>query len=356
MKRIKLFVMAAVVALAAGVANLSGAPVSAISSSLSIPPKEKYIIEPGKSIDDKLVIRNLDSIADLELSLRVIDFTYSDESGTPKLMLDSDLEPTTWSLRPYLKIPKTVTIPPGGTESIDMNISIPKNRGAGSLYSAIVYSSGSGGAENVNNVGLSASGVTLVFVDIPGKVKQDLKLEKFGPYSKASRSYMPYFMAAEPQAMGYTLTNNGNVTEAPVGSITLKYMLGQEYKITNVNPANSLALIGQTRTFVTCIKSKEQEDGKRQDSNVAATSCVSPGFWPGYYAATAELYYGQNGNNTHDLIKTVGFWYLPWWFIAVCLVVLAVAAFYIWKLVRKIRHAMYGPQGKPGKKKVSRRR
>lgn len=334
-----------------------GAPAaSAVSSSaLSIAPKKNYVIDPGDSVKDKLTIRNLDATAPLELTLRVVDFTYTDDGGTPKLFFDPKAEQTTWSLRPYITLPETVTVPAGGTKSVDMSVTIPKNRGAGSLYSAIVYSTGSGGAEDMSNVGLSASGVTLVFTTIPGKVNEDLQIEKLGPYSKESRAYMGYITVAEPQAMAYTLKNNGNVTEAPVGSITIKGWFGKEYKINEVNPAKSLALIGQTRRFETCIKAKGQEE--KRDSNVMPTTCVSAGLWPGYYTATADLYYGQNGNMTQEIVKTIGFWYLPWWFIAVLMVVIAVASFYIWKLVRKIRTALYGPQGRPSKKaKASRRR
>ena len=355
MKYNKLFTVVAFAVLAACALVLPGVSASAVtSSSLSLVPKKNYVIEPGKSVKDKLVIRNLDKTAELELTLRVVDFTYTDDSGTPKLMLDPKAEPTPWSLRSYMTVPKSVTIPAGQSKSVDMKVEIPKNRGGGTLYSAIIYSSGSGGAENMSNVGLSASGVTLVFTNIPGKVHEDLKLEQFGPYSKDSRNYMPYFMAAEPQAMAYTLTNNGNVAEAPVGSITIKYMFGKEYKSTEENPSKTLALIGQTRKFVACIKAKEQE-AERRDSNVSPVTCVSPGFWPGYYTATADLYYGQNGNPTEQIIKTVGFWYLPWWFIAVLMVVLAVLALLIWKLVRKIRFALYGPQGKSPRKTTRRR-
>lgn len=353
MKRLLSVAMALSMATVLCIANIGAPATSAVSSSaLSIAPKKNYVIDPGGSVKDKLVIRNLDNAASLELTLRVVDFTFTDDGGTPKLFLDPNAEQTTWSLRPYLTLPKTVTIPPSSSKSVDMSVAIPKERGAGSLYSAIIYSSGSGGADNVNNIGLSASGVTLVFTTIPGKVNEDLQIEKFGPYSKESRDYMGYIMAAEPQAMAYTLKNNGNVTEAPVGSITLKGWFGKEYKIDEVNPAKSVALIGQTRRFEACIKAKEQEE--KRDSNVTPTTCVSAGLWPGYYTATADLYYGQNGNTTQEIIKTIGFWYLPWWFVAVCLVVLSAAAFYIWKLVRKIRSAIYGPQGKP--RKISRRR
>ena len=71
------------------------------SASLSIVPKKNYTIEPGKSVSDKLTIRNLDSQAPLILSLRLVDFSFNDDTGTPKLMLAEDAPQTTWSLKPF---------------------------------------------------------------------------------------------------------------------------------------------------------------------------------------------------------------------------------------------------------------
>lgn len=354
MKQFKSIVMAAIVTLVLGIAvapTESATAVDGSSSALSIVPKKNYIIEPGKSVKDTLVIRNIDPNMKLDLTLRVVDFTYTDDGGTPKFMLDPKAEQTTWSLKPFLEVQEKVIVPAGGSATIPMKVSIPAGHGAGSYYSAIMYQSGSGEG---GNVGLSASGVTLVFTTIPGKVHEELLLEKFGPYDKYTRKYHPFFTVAEPQVMAYTLKNNSNVTQAPVGSITLRSMFGKEYKIDDVNPARSLALIGQTRTFNACIKSEEQQL-KLQDSNVTAATCISAGLWPGYYSTSIDLFYGQNGNTTKEIVKSGGFWYLPWWFIAVCLVVLATATFFIWKLVRKIRHALYGPQGK-SKHKTQRRK
>lgn len=310
---------------------------SSSSASLSIAPKKNYVVEPGKSVEDKLTIRNLDSEDSLSLTLRVVDFSYTDDTGTPKLMLDENAPQTTWSMKPFLEIPKTVTIEPGKTTSVDMKVSVPSTQGAGSFYSAIVYSSGSGEG---GNVGLSASGVTLVFTNIPGKVNENLQLEKFGPYQPStpgkSAAYYPLFTTQEPDTFGYTLKNSGNVVEAPVGSIKLKNMFGKEYSIDRVNPNGSLALIGQTRTFTVCIKSAEQTvdfNGTRTE----ASTCVSPGLWPGYYQTSIELYYGQNGNTTQEIIKNGGFWYLPWWFIIITVAVLALLGYFIWRFVRFVR-------------------
>jgi len=319
-------------------------PVSAVSSaSLSIMPKKNYTVEPGKSVKDKLTIRNLDSKEPLELSLRVVDFTFTDDGGTPKLMLAEDAPQTTWSLKPFLTVPKTVTIPAKGSKTLDMSVSIPAGRGAGSYYSAIVYSSG---ASDGGNVGLSASGVTLVFASIPGKVNEDLSLEKLGAYRAAKgakKADYVFITADKPQQLAYTLNNKGNVTESPVGSITLKDMFGKEQVIDDVNPNSSLALIGQTRTFTACIKLKAQEvdfNGAKSE----AKTCVEPDLWPGRYTVTLDVFYGQNGNNTHEIVKTASFWYLPWWFVIVSVVVIAVVAYYVRKIVLKVRNKMYGPR------------
>lgn len=302
------------------------------SASLSIAPKKNYIIDPGKSISDKLTIRNADTLRPLELNVRIIDFTFTDDGGTPKLMLDENAPQTTWSMKNFISIPNTVTIPAGGAKTLDMKVSIPKNQGAGSYYSAIVYSTG---AASGGNVGLSASGVTLVFANVPGQVKEDLKLEKFGAYNATTSKYA-FITGDEPQNMAYTLKNNGNVAEAPVGSITLKDMFGREYAISNVNPNGSLALIGQSRTYTACIKlADEKVEVAGQDSRVK--TCTSAGLWPGYYSAKLDLFYGQNGNLTQEITGTASFWYLPLWFVILSIVLLLILAFVIWRIVRWFR-------------------
>jgi len=350
MKRFKSIVLATLAIFV--VAGTIPAPsASAQSSSLSIAPRKDYVIESGDSIDDKLTIRNIDQVNDLQLYLQVIDFTFQDDSGTPKLLLDTDAEPTPWSLRNYMTVPTTANVPAGGSVTLDMNIDLPPEIGAGGLYSAIVYSTS---APSGGNLGLAASGVTLAFVNIPGEVNQDLKLQKFGAYKASTRSYN-YFNINEPTTMGYTLLNNGNVFESPLGTINLKSMFGQEYEITNINPNKSLALIGQERTFQACIKlSTEKVEFQGRESD--ATSCASPGLWPGLYTASIDIVYGQNGNVSKEIAKTVHFWYLPVWFIIIAVLAILAAAFYIWRLVVMLRGGSFKIGGRPRTSKRRNRR
>lgn len=354
MKRFKSIALVALVAVLAIVGVLPNQPVSAQSSaSLSIVPKKNYVVEQGKSVKDTLTIRNLDDEKQLDLTLRIVDFTFEDDSGTPKLFLDPEAPQTTWSIKPFVTIPTSVSIPPKGSKTIDMRVAIPATQGAGSYYSAILYSSGQ---PDGGNVGLNASGVTLAFVSVPGDVNEDLKLEKFGAYNiakeKQKAGYIS-FTADEPLNMAYQLKNNGNVTESPVGTITIKDIFGREIVIDNINPNSSLALMGQSRTFTACIKlQKEKVDfaGSRAES----TNCTSPGLWPGLYTASIDIFYGQNGNRTQEVTGTGWFWYLPWWFVIAVVIILLIAAYFIWRLVRVIRRKLYGPQ--MGRRKSYRRR
>lgn len=306
------------------------------SAALSITPRKDYTIEPGKSVNDTLVIRNQDRERPLNLFLRVIDFTFSDDSGAPKLLMAEDAAPTEESLRSFLKVPESVVVEPGGSASVDMSIAIPTNQGGGSYYSAIVYSSSS---SEGGNVGLSASGVTLVFTEIPGEGRQNLDLKRLGAYKDASTptgGEYAYFHTDMPARIAYTLKNEGNVTGRPYGSITIRPLFGKEIVINEINPSSSLALNNQERTFTACIKLKNQEvdfDGSRAE----AATCAEPGLWPGFYSVEMAGYYGRNGSPTKDLTGSSWFLYMPWWFILVLVVALAFVGYHIWKIVRHIR-------------------
>lgn len=311
------------------------------SAALSIAPRKDYSIEPGKSISDTLLVRNQDNEKPLNLFLRVIDFSFNDDSGAPKLILDQGVSPTEESLRSFLKVPETVTIKPGESANIDLTIDIPEGQGGGSYYSAIVYSTSS---EEGGNVGLSASGVTLVFAEIPGDSRQNLELKKLGAYKDAKTptgGEYAKFHTEMPKRIAYTLNNQGNVTGRPYGSITLKTLFGKEIVINQINPTNALALNNQERTFTACVMLKSQDVDFNGTRGEAAT-CAEPGLWPGFYSVDMAAYYGRNGSPTKDLVGSSWFIYMPWWAIIVLLVVLMFLGYHIWKIVNHIRYKRGG--------------
>lgn len=313
------------------------------SSGLNITPRKNLNVEPGKTVTDKLTIGNLNKNADLNITLKVIDFTFMNETGTPKLMLAKDAPQTVWSLKPFLKLPSSVIVPAGQSKTFEYSITIPAGQGAGSYYSAIQYATGSSSGGEVS---LSASGVSLMFVSVPGIVKEDMTLKKFGAYAKEKDKITGKYVfiaTKKPQEMAFTLENKGNVAEAPVGSMTVNYMFGgKQWVIDDVNPSSSLALRGQTRLFTSCFENDERQT-ELGGTVTKAKVCKSPNLWPGRYTATLGAFYGQNGNSSHQIDGKATFWYLPIWFIAAVLAVLALIVILVTIIVRKIRRAVNGP-------------
>ncbi|MEJ0072684.1 MAG: hypothetical protein WDN27_01160 [Candidatus Saccharibacteria bacterium] len=345
-------------------AVMPGSPVSAATSKtpttnssagLGIMPRKNYLINPGDSVSDKLVINNLSPDADLNLSLRMIDFTYTDQTGSPKLYLAQNAPQTPWSLKPFTTLPKTTEVDASGSKTLNYSISIPKNLGAGSYYSAILYEAT---GANGGNVALNASGVTLVFVSVPGTVKENLTLQKLGAYNSsdngATGSFVYVDTNQQPQMIAYTLKNTGNVFENPQGTIIVKNMFGHQVATIPTNTVSSLALLGQTRLFTSCIKTVQQKI-QLEGGTSTNTSCTNPGLLPGLYSANLDVLYGQNGNQTHEITATAHFWYLPWWFIIIVLIVLLAIAFGIWWLQRKIKGIVKGTSYRAGKG-ISRRK
>jgi len=350
MKRLFSYLSVALMVLFVSVSVMpASAAVSSGSASLSISPRKNYLINPGQTITDKLTIGNLDNTVDLYLSLRMIDFTYTNQSGTPKLNLAQNAPRTPWSLVPFTTLPKTVTIPAGSTKTINYSITMPKSQGAGSYYSAIIYQAG---GANGGNVALSASGVTLVFVSVPGTVKENMALQKFGAYNSEDNGTTGSFVFIDtneqPKMLAYVLKNQGNVFESPAGNVIIKDMFGHHVTEVTTNATQSLALLGQTRLFTSCIRSVQQKI-KLEGGTSKDTSCTSPGLKPGRYTASLDVFYGQNGNQTHEITKVATFWYLPWWFLASVAVVIGLLVWGFFWTKRKLQAAVKGTTYHKGK-------
>ena len=342
MKRFSSIVGTALVLLVM-IANVLPVSAAASSSGLTITPRKNLNINPGQTVNDKLTIGNLNNSADLNITMNVIDFTFLDNSGSPKLLLAKDAPQTAWSLKPYINLPQSIVIPAGQSRTVPYSITIPAGQGAGSYYSAIQY--GTGSSEG-GNVSLSASGVSLVFVSVPGVVKESMTLMKFGAYAvdKDGISGKYVFIATHKvNQLGYTLQNDGNVAEAPVGSITVKYMFGgKKWDIENANASSSLALRGQPRLFTACLESSEKTT-ELGGTVTKAKVCKQPSLWPGRYTANLDVFYGQNGNNTHEVNANSSFWYLPLWFVASVLALLTLIGIIVTLIIRRIRRAVRGP-------------
>ncbi len=337
MKRIAIAVLGVSALL---VSALSPYTASAASNSLGVNPRRDYVVKAGDKFNDTLVVSNLSRTEDLNITIRIIDFEAKDQTGTPSLLLKRQ-DPTRWSLKPYLTLPKTVKVAAGKSADVPFTIDIPKSVGAGSFYSAVQYSSDGAGGEK--NVSLASSSATLMFVRVPGEAKNSLTLEKFGPFTpnedRSNGVYGTFFGSTTPKYLSYALNNTGNVAEQPSGSVILKDIFGKEVKvIEDANPSKNVVLIDQTRRIDLCMNEeftnkKDPETGRM----VETTTCHDMSFKPGRYTATLALLYGDNGSSSRELNATATFWYLPAWFVILATLALGAVGGLVYFIVRKLK-------------------
>jgi hypothetical protein len=63
---------------------------------------------------------------------------------------------------------------------------------------------------------------------------------------------------------------------------------------------------------------------------------------PGLYRTHLDVFYGQNGNQTHEVTANATFWYLPFWFLLLVVIIIAAITGGVWWLQRKIRGVVKG--------------
>ncbi len=328
-------------------------PVHAASNGLGITPRKNYTLQPGAHVTDTLYINNLNKTQALTVALRLVDFSAKNQTGEPKLDLRGDAPQTAWSIKPFVKIPASVTVPAGQSVNVPVTISVPASQGAGSYYSAVEYT-----AQNTpgqQNVTLAASSVSLMFVTVPGHANEHMQLERFGAFipntDGVDGNFSSLFFTSTPNTLAYVVQNQGDVAEQPTGSILVKNMFGKQVKvIEQANPKNQLALIGQTRRFESCVQQQNKTTKAVTGQEQTNVVCESPHLMPGRYTAELAVFYGLNGNTNQEIVGTTSFWYLPVWFLIVVLVVLVIIAFGIYKLQRRIRRSKSTTTSKKAKK------
>jgi hypothetical protein len=303
---------------------LPATSVFAQSNGIGVTPRFNVTVKKGEKIDQKAFVTNPSQDLPLTLKIKLVDFKAKDDSGEPQFVPANETTP--WSLKNFVTIQDSITIGPKQSENIPFSISIPEGQGAGSYYSAIQFSSANEQSETSQQVSLSATNTSLLFVNVPGDAKESLVLEKFGPTEggKFKTSFRN-----SPSVLSYRLKNEGNVAVQPNGGIVLRDSFGKQVKVIDrANLRKELAIIGQTRRIDVCINDKKNSDGN------PSGDCEATKLRPGRYTAEMTLLYGEN--STKEISAKVSFWVLPAWFVFVTVLLIALILLAGYFLYRKI--------------------
>ena len=271
-------------------------PSSSRGLEISPPLKDDLRVDPGKTVEHKVKVTNK-STADINIKVRVNEFTAAGEGGQVALKEDSAL--ASW----VTFTPESFALKGGETKEVTLSINPPANA-AGTYSGSVVFSVV--GDTTPGAAAVSQEVASLFLVTVNGPTNEGAMIQKISA---------PQFVEFGPVPVMIEFKNTGNVYVKPYGLITVTDMFGRTVKNVVVKGQNILPNAARVVT--------ENIDTK---------------FLVGQYKTTAILYYGAKNQS---LTATTTFWAFPVRIVAIAAVVL-VGLYLIRRRLAKALRALSG--------------
>ena len=187
------------------------------ANSMKISPLRTDItIEAGESGTVEVLVTN---ISDDAVILRAIanDFVAGDEKGTPSIILDENSYAPSHSLKRFMKPIENITLGPGETRKVEVQIEVPADAMAGGYYGVIRFAPATSSGQPVD---LNASVASLILLRVPGPVVEELVLTNFDVRQNGSSG--SNFRTPDNLELLLRFENKGNVHVAPFGQIVVQ--------------------------------------------------------------------------------------------------------------------------------------
>jgi len=242
----------------------------------AMPPRLEVTVKPDGSSTQTIKVRN-ESNEERVITTEVRDFVVTDNKGTPTVVDVQDESSNRWAASSWIQVsPSSLKLKPGETKSLILTILPPTNALPGGHYAMVIYRPEKSGSINSTGAAIQANVGTLVYVTVPGDIKQSAIVQKFSA---------PRFSEFGPINFSATIKNSSDIHIQPVGSINVKSWLGRKTQIA-LEPTNIFPYT--TREFKSVLNKK----------------------WLfGRYQADLQAVYGTEG----DLVTaTIFFWVIPW--------------------------------------------
>ncbi len=284
----------------------SGTPTG---SGISISPTRTELrIDAGGTDVVKVNLRNVTN-GDIVAKAFINDFESDNETGEPKIIIDESKQSAT-SVRPFLKNVTDVELKKGESKSFDIPVEIPADAAPGAYFGIIRYAAvPADAAPTPGQISLTASVSTIVLIEVPGDIRQQIQVREVLVYRKGIGGT---FFSSKPEEVGVRVLNQGNGFVKPFGNVTISNPLGKQvhdYELNDSDPRSNV-LPNSGRVFRNPLKG------------------VST---PGRYTVTANVSFGNGGE---VLTVKKSFWYIPWWFILLILsfvIIVGLAVFWLRK-------------------------
>ena len=280
------------------------------------PTRTELSILPGDSEEAVITVRNITS--DNIIARPVINDFEADENngGSPRLL--GSEEESAQSVVGFVRGLEDVELAPNESKEITFDVIVPQEAFPGGYYGAIRFQAvplTESGEENPGQISLTASVASLLFVEVPGDIFEDVQVDFVKAFVGENTGSI---FTSRPDFAGVSITNNGDSFIKPFGSVKLENFSGENiltYEVNDQQPRGNV-LPDSSRVFRDQLLVEEVTTVNGEET----PEQYNPIRWPGRYKICADVSYGSGGE-----IFTVSstFWYIPSWLIITMVVVIA---------------------------------
>lgn len=277
--------------------------------------------------ESREVVHNIKNVTQSPVSVQISlnDFESDGITGQPLLIGNPD-EVSANSMREFVVLPEDFDLQPDEEKEVKIQVSVPQDAIPGAYYGSVLYRASPLNATNDGQVALVASVGSLLLLEVPGDITEQIEITDISAYLGDSSGSI---FTKKPDNIGILIKNLGNSFAKPFGKIAVTDWRDNEvfsYELNDIDRRKNV-LPESSRVFFQELFNIEETIVNGQ----VVVEKTSPINTPGRYTVSGNISHGSTGE-----IFTVSatFWYLPLWFILLIVgFVLAVvlAGFYLYR-------------------------
>lgn len=300
------------------------------SQALTVAPRLELEADPGRSVGAVLKVIN-EERQTKTFYLRSQNFDSQDETGNPSFTTRQE------DLAIWIKSPLSITLGPGETINMPIQIDVPYNAEPGGHYAAIFYlTEAPPVTDDASKVALNTKLGTLILLRVHGNFVQNANILEFGTVNKRR------FYTQLPVQFFYRFQNIGDDHQKPIGDIQIKNLFGWVSKILIANPTEGSVLPKSVRKF---FSSWTEYGGNEKQAAVIdppkedklaywdAVNFQARHFLMGRYTANLKVAYGSKELKS-DHAEFV-FYIIPWQFLSIAIPLLIIVLWILRRLIKR---------------------
>jgi hypothetical protein len=289
------------------------------AKALTVTPRFEVDADPGQTVTTTLKVINEERQTHTYY-LRTQNFNAQDETGNPSFTTRQE------DLAIWIKAPLSITLGPGETFDLPIQIVVPPEADPGGHYAAIFFLSEPPSVDDQSGkVALGAKLGSLILLRVNGDFVQNASVLEFGTTGRQ------WFFDQLPVQFYYRFQNTGDDHQKPIGDILIKNFYGGTAKHLDANPMEGSVLPKSIRRFISSWTERGSDTKQPPVIDLPKTDPMS--YWEavnyqarhfvmGRYKAQLKVAFGSKEFKT-DHAEFV-FYVIPWQLLSIVIPLLII--------------------------------